>query len=162
MTQLWQNLTARERVLMVAGGTVVLLVLVYFSFVRPLDAYRQESRDALMRAQAAHARILGGAMEVKNLKVDKGVVGQKMDAGADSIRVIAARTARDTGVTISRLQPGQDSNRLTIWIEAVTAPKLYRWLAVMADDHGIAPAKVMVQKSAGDGQVRVQLEFGVR
>lgn len=161
MTQLWQNLTARERVLMVAGGTVVLLVLVYFSFVRPLDAYRRESRDALMRAQAAHARILGGAMEVKNLKVEKGVSGQ-LEAGADSIRVIAARTARDTGVTISRLQPGQDSNRLTIWIEAVTAPKLYRWLAVMADDHGIAPAKVMVQKSAADGQVRVQLEFGVR
>lgn len=161
MTQLWQNLTTRERVLMVAGGAVVLLVLAYFSFVRPLDAYRQQSRDVLMRAQAAHARILGGAMEIKSLDVDKGVAEQ-LDAGADSIRVIAARTARDAGVTISRLQPGQDGNRLTIWIEAVVAPKLYGWLAVMADDHGIAPAKVMVQKSGTDGQVRVQLEFGAR
>ena len=155
MTEFWQNLTARERAMVSIAGGLAVLVLGYFMLVRPLAAYEAESQRALARAQAVYQQIDAGAAEVEAAR------GSTQAKGAEttSVRVAVAQSARETGVAISRLQPGADG-ALTVWVESVSSPVFYRWLEALSAAHGIAPVKVVAQKSSAGGQLRVQLEFG--
>jgi len=154
MTEFWQNLTARERTMVTIAGALAILVFGYFALVRPLVAYERTSESALKRAQAVYQQIAQGAAEVEAARGTKpGRPGAK-----ESLRVAVAQTARDSGVAISRLQPGADG-ALTVWVESVPSAVFFRWLQELGSAHGIAPVKVLAQKTSAEGRVRVQLEF---
>lgn len=155
MSDYWNNLTARERLLIGVAGGLTFLVLFYFLLIRPLNGYVAESEHAVARAQATYQQIAAGAAEISAIRQDGGGAAPQ---ATESPRVVVARTARDAGVAISRIQPGANEG-LTVWVENVPSPLFYRWLQVMADQHGVAPSKVIAQKSTSEGRLRVQLQF---
>jgi len=155
MTEFWQNLTARERAVVAVAGVLTVLVVGYFMLVRPLADYEAESQRALARAKAVYQQIDAGAAEVE---AARGTTQEKAGE-TTSLRVAVAQSAREIGVAISRLQPGADG-ALTVWVESVPSPVFYRWLETLSAAHGIAPVKVVAQKSSAGVQLRVQLEFG--
>ena len=156
MSDYWQNLTLRERTLASVAGVLTLLLLGYFAVVRPLALFAQDSEWALARALTLHGQIVAAAREVETLRAQRGSTDGVHDD--TSVRVAVAQQARAHGVAISRLQPGEDG-ALTVWVESTQSQAFYSWVHSLADEHGIALTKVIVQKSTSLGRLRVQLEL---
>ena len=122
-----------------------------------VDAAAAATQEALAAAKASYERVATGAAEVIAAR-SLGEQGTKQ-ASDVPLRIAVSRAARDEGVAISRIQPVDDGG-LTVWVESVSAPLMYRWISQLASAHGVAPAKVIAQKSTVEGRLRVQLQFG--
>ncbi len=157
MVEYWNALTGREKLLVSVAFGLTILVSVYFTAVRPLVDYQQDSQNNLQAAERLHAQIARGAV-VLNAHKGSVKVGDPNAEGQQPLRVSVSIAARATGVAISRIQPA-DNGALTVWVESVTANELYRWMGHMAEANGIAPSKVLAQKSSAAGRLRVQLQF---
>ncbi|WP_417450045.1 type II secretion system protein GspM [Kordiimonas sp.] len=156
MKDYWNGLTAREQALLLLMAVLTTLVLLWLSVVRPLQA----SHETALRERAAaldlYSVVATAAAEARGLKAAGQQAGTK--ASNEPLRVAVAVTARAAGVSISRIQPGEDST-ITIWADEVVSASLYRWLTTLANDRQITPVKVSVQK-AGDGRtLRAQVQF---
>ena len=154
--EFWTNLTDREKRLVSFAGALSFFVLLYMGIFRPLVAYHEASELELASAKNTYEAIARGAAVVSAL----GQENQQTSQNAQQpIRVTVSTAARATGVAISRLQPGDDGS-LTVWVETVAPGDLYGWMNYMAVEGGISPAKVIIQKTAADGRLRAQLQFG--
>lgn len=156
MKDYWNSLTERERLMVMIGGALAVLVLGYFAVLRPLAGYVSASERDMAAARASYERIASGAAEVTAAR-ERGTSSNQR-ASSVPLRVAVSRAARDAGVAISRIQPGENGG-LTVWVESVPSPVMYRWINQLSNTHGIAPAKVIAQKSATEGRLRVQLQF---
>lgn len=157
MVEYWQALTAREKILIAIAGGLSVVVLLYFAAYRPLLDYRETSDKNLLAAERLYAQISRGAATLKAHRGERssgGIEGEQRQP----LRVSVATAARAVGVSISRIQPA-DGDGLTVWVERVTTNELNRWMLHMAAEYTITPHKVMAQKSATEGQLRVQLQF---
>ncbi|TNE66117.1 MAG: type II secretion system protein M [Alphaproteobacteria bacterium] len=150
----WQSLTAREQGLILIAGGLTALMLVWLVLVRPVAAYRADSERSLTAARATYEQVAAGAALVEAYRAG----GSTATRSDQPLRVLVATAARDAGVSISRLQPGEDG-ALGVWVDSVASPALYGWLHALAEQHNVAPAKVFIQKSGTSGMLRVQVQF---
>jgi len=155
MMDRWKILTERERMLILVGGVLLGLMLVYFGIYRPLEAYHQSGVRALVAATATYDRVSAGAAEISAANVSATSSKSRANIPASGA---ASSSAKAAGVSISRLQPG-DGGTLTIWVEDVTFAKLYLWLDQMAKMHSLIPAKISIQKTTSADHLRVQLQI---
>lgn len=157
MQEYWQSLTMRERGLIWAGGIMLALTVGYFLIARPLLQYRDDSQRAYLSAQATFETVQRHAAELKSVtRASQSVRSQAQQA--TSLRVAVSNAARQAGVAISRLQPSEDGT-LTIWAEGVQSAQMYQWLQVLAQERGIGPSNVLVQKATDGNSLRVQFRF---
>lgn len=157
MAEYWNTLTGREKLLVSVAVGLTILIFVYFTAVKPLIEYKQNSQNNVQAAERLYVQIARGSAV---LNAHKGSIkARDADTGGQQpLRVSVSIAARATGVAISRIQP-TDNGALTVWVESVTASELYRWMGRMAEEKGIAPTKVLAQKSLSAGRLRVQLQF---
>ena len=156
MREYWQSLTDREQLLLGVGAGVLALTLVYFLIARPLMSYRDDSERAYIAARGVFETVQQRAAQlaaVEDRSISANTAGQDV-----SLRVAASTAARQAGVTISRLQPSEDGT-LTIWAEGVQSAQFYRWLQILADERGIGPSNVLLQKASNGETLRVQVRF---
>ena len=148
MTAWWQDLSGRERVMiLVAGGLAGVLVL-SLGVIRPLADWRASAaREAQMARDgfeltATAAAIAGGA-----------------DAGSNQAQVplrdALIRTANASGIQIVRL--GADTgNALDVQIEPVNGDVLFAWLADLENRYGVTVAAADLSRGK-DGIVTPQM-----
>lgn len=152
----WVNLTARERILVMVAGGLLVLFSVALGVVRPLSQYYNQSQQNLAAAQGELKALVELTSEYSRLQnTDSNAA--KPDGNTQSARVIISVSARDAGLVVSRIQPAEDG-RLTLWMDSVASPAFYRWLRDLEEVHGLAPELVSLQK-AGSGSLRAQVQF---
>lgn len=156
MQDYWRSLTDRERLLIGIGAGVLALTLVYFLIARPLVAYRDDSERAYIAARGVFETVQQRAAQLA--AIEENSTGERTAAQDVSLRVAASTAARQAGVTISRLQPSEDGT-LTIWAEGVQSGQFYRWLQILAEERGIGPSNVLLQKATSGETLRVQVRF---
>ena len=71
------------------------------------------------------------------------------------MRTLADRTARERGLSISRVQPLEDG-RLGVWLEQADADAMMGWLNTLSREHGVSAVRVSVDRES-DARVRAQL-----
>ena len=150
----WQNMTNRERNLIMVAGGLALLVAIYLLLMRPLSAYVSDSERELRRAETTYINVAAGAAEIRAA----GDAGGERPQRTDPLRLAVAKAARANNVQISRIQPGENGS-LTVWIESVPSQRLYVWLQQLSADSGISPSKLNAQKSRTQGMLRLQIQF---
>ncbi len=156
MREYWQSLTDREQLLLSVGGIVLAFTLVYFLVARPLVAYRAESERAYQAALSTFETV---QLRAAQLAATEAQASDPDKANSDvSLRVAVSVAARQAGVTISRLQPSEDGT-LTIWADGVQSQQFYRWLQILADNRGVGPSNVLLQKSSDGETLRAQVRF---
>ncbi len=156
MKDYWNSLTARERLMLSLMAALVGLVVLWLVIVRPLSAARDEAAREYATATALYESVATSAAEMRALHREGR--DAKLKTGGEPLRVTVAVAARTAGVSISRIQPGEDGT-LTIWADDVSAAALYRWLEALANERQITPAKVSVQKAGSGQQLRAQIQF---
>lgn len=149
----WYSLTVREQIsLMVLAGFGGLF-LIYVLLVMPLIARNEQSLIALNDEKARYNRILEMAKAVKT-------TGNQSSKNSISmpIREAATSASRQTGVSISRIQP-EANNRITFWVDKAGTQETMNWLVRFRSEYGYDATKVTIQKNSAEETIRGQFEF---
>lgn len=156
MKDYWAGLSDRERGLLLGCGILAFMVFAWLLVIRPVSHAREAAANELAAAQDLHGLVAEAGREAKTLRA----AGQSARAenNGEPLRVAVALAARSAGVSISRIQPGDDG-LLTIWVDDVASPAFYRWVTTLANEQQITPVKVSLQKSGNSGRLRAQLQF---
>lgn len=144
----------RERRLMALAGLLAVAVALWLGLYQPLAHYRAQSERAWTAASERLAEVEALAAEIQLLR------RQERDAtrpnGERPVRSVVSETARQYGLTLSRLAP-EPNGRLGVWFEAAESTALFRWIEMLEDRFGIEVAKASIAENAGGPTVRAQL-----
>ncbi|MGF1456518.1 MAG: type II secretion system protein GspM [Alphaproteobacteria bacterium] len=159
----WTQRTARERVMIAAMGSVMVVFIAYQFVYVPLVDYRQTAERRAHSAEALYREVARGAAQVAALR-ETVETRPARPAGA-TMRKTVTVSAYKAQITITRLEPQSDG--LGVWINDVAIRDLHTWIGVLSSDHGITVRRATISRptdrSGADAQapavVRAQLLF---
>jgi len=154
MRRFLDSRSPRERVMIALAALLVVALGLSAGVYRPLAEYRARERQAWSAALDRLAQVEAQAVEILALRSSPD---DSEAAGRDlSLRSIAGRSAKEAGLTVSRLSPS-DSGRLEIWFETAKARRLFGWMARIEERYGVTIAKATVSANDEAATVRAQL-----
>lgn len=159
----WQDLSLRERRILMLGGLFLALFLPYIAIWQPLHERLAAMHSVLERQRIDLAWMLQASEEIKVLQGRSQASPQGSMATGQSLLGLVDSTARtgDMAGTIRRIQPeGQATVR--VWLENAPFDALLRWLDLLQQQYGIRINGVVVDRQTQPGLVsaRIVLEGG--
>lgn len=151
----WRARTANEQRLLSVLAVLLIGLLISEALIKPLFSARAEARRAYLSAAQALAEVANGAQRAAALQAQPSAGNS---ASAQSVRSLAGRTAREAGLRITRIQPG-DQGRLTLWIDAVPTGILMTWLHRLSHDHGVRVERATITANRDETTVRAQIDL---
>lgn len=156
MKEWWNSLSERERLMIGAGGLLVLFGALYFilraSFFSPLASLRLTVPEK--RAELAWMREAAG--EVARSR-PAGQGGAATAAGG-SVMAVIDQTAKQEklGGKLKRIEPDGE-NGAKVWVEEAAFDDIMRWLLLLDSKHAIRATAFSVETAAGPGFVKARL-----
>lgn len=146
MRDWFNDRTSRERGLLLAASLLVVLLLAWQFMVKPV----MEANQRAERAQTTALRDFG---IVQSGVVHLSPAGQSGKQPFD--RGVVIQVAHQTGVSISRVQPGQNE-ALQIWFEDAQVTNVYMFLTQISEQYGTRIGRVQISRRDG-GVVSAQI-----
>ena len=158
MREWWDGLATRERLILLAGGALLTVMLLWALLWQPLvsEVRRMEDEVAAqrenlrwMQASAAELQQLRGS----GAQAAAGLGGRSLLGAADQ----SARSA-GLGSGLKRIEPdGADAVRVRL--EGVSFDKVILWLDGLAREAGVIASSVTVERTEAPGLVNVRLSL---
>lgn len=157
MSEWWDSMAPRERLLIgVAGLLTVLFVVWQFIMVPSLTA-RAEARANLDQAD----RVLSQIQERYVLKRAQGSAAastaRPTSSSIDAFKASITGAASDTGLAIARLQ-GNDTSSVRLVFENADPRLVFLWLEQVQAKHSAQVTRFNMEQ-AGNGLVRVNVDL---
>lgn len=159
MSDWWQNMAPRERLLIgVAGALTALFILWQFILV-PMLERRADARVELAQSSQTLTRIKDAYMSRRASGALLGATPDMPQQGVSSeaFKAQVTRAASDKGLSITRLQGG-DSNSVGVVFERADPRLLFLWLEDVETRLGGQVTR-MTMEQAGDGAVRLSVDI---
>ena len=155
MKEQWQQLSLREKRLVIITAIVVVVTLLYFMIWEPLQDGIQTSRVRVNAQANTLQQIREQASEAKQLRTTKSRVGA---GGGGSLLVIIERTAQQKNLksSLQKVQPeGQDGVR--IWVENAAFDQLIDWLALLENKNTIYVSEIIIERQKEPGRINSRI-----
>ncbi len=150
----WLALNSREQRLIGSLAGVVLVFIFYSVVWQPLNENIENSQKKLIRQQELLTLV---SSETQRYKAEKKIGNNQTSSG--SLSSIVNRSAKQQAITITRIQP--QNNSVQVWIDNIAFSQLLTWLEALANNEGIQVDTVDLTKGEQPGQVRVKrLQLG--
>lgn len=142
----WQSLKEQEqKLLMVAGGIFVIFVFV-MGVWRPLNNAIETSTKELKKQQDLSVWMQSSIVKIKQ-------ANPKASMSSGSLSQVVNSTRNKYQITISKMQPKDNTLRLTV--ESVEFNKLVDWLTLLVEKHQVTIVKIDMSKDDNTGYVKV-------
>jgi len=126
----WKERSGREQVLLAIMGLLLLVLMLWFAVVRPLDAWVRDGRETYRQTLADRAMIDRGMAEIRTIRA--GPVAPLPKPLAQGVRDIALQA----GFSDVQSEPGSNGTaRLSI--AAVRSEAFFPWLRTATQRHGL-------------------------
>jgi general secretion pathway protein M len=148
----WDGLQDRERLVLIAGGFVAALIVLWAAVWNPLFVNTARLSDDISTKE----RLLAEVTRLEAAGV--GSSAPARPAAAGSLVVVVDQTIRSQGLsdTLKRNQPnGTDGINLTF--QSASFDTLIRWLAQLNRDHGISVQSASFSETRQPGLVNSTL-----
>jgi general secretion pathway protein M len=147
------QLQPRERLLVLAGGGVLLVVILYLALWEPLVLAGKRRADALENARALAVRIESAASLVQG-----GSAQGAVDHNAALLTVVDQSSRGTTlGVPPTRVQPeGNGDKAVKVWFENVPFDNAMRWLGELQSHYAIKVSSAEIEPGAAPGTVNAR------
>jgi general secretion pathway protein M len=157
MKEKWQQLSLREKRLVVVTSIVVVITFVYFMIWEPLQDGIQTSRVRLKAQNQTLANMQGQAAEARQLLAAKRQAGANTRSSS-SLLVIIERTAQTKNLK-SRLQKVQPEgeNGVRVWVENASFDQLIDWLALLENRNTIYVNEIIIERQKEPGRVNSRI-----
>lgn len=157
MKEWLENLAPRER-MMLAGGVVVLVLLLFYSLVwDPLSSGVRDLR-AEVEAQRDTLQVMRrSATEVKALRAVSGGAAAR-GLGGRSLLAVVDQSARSSGLgpALKRVEPeGKDNVRVRL--EGASFDAMIGWLSGLAKKSQVFATSLSIERTDAPGRVNVRL-----
>ncbi len=156
MNAWYQNLSGRERVLVLVAGLALVLLLLWVSVWRPLGQSQTELADRQERLSADIAWMTAAAGEAARLRA--GPATGQVSRGGESLLALVERSARTGGMAdgFRRGEPAGDK-RVRVWLENASFDAAMDWLESLQSQHGISVVDAVVERAGVPGLVNMRL-----
>lgn len=155
---LWQQMQARYETLSPKDrraiqllGVFLLVASLYLLVWQPVRLWNVEQKDDFQRQKADFEWLENNIGQAIELQKKQRTGGQK------DLSSIISGTARQAGVTVSRVQP--DRKGLGVWVEDSAYQKLLAWLLVLDGRFNLNIQQIRVEKGREEGRVKVYLHL---
>jgi len=155
MKEKWQQLSLREKRLVIITTIVVVVTLVYFMIWEPLQDGIETSRVRVNAQTITLLQIREQAAEARQLRATKSRTGTK---GGGSLLVIIERTAQQKNLksNLQKVQPeGQDGVR--VWVENAAFDQLIDWLALLENKNTIYVSEIIIERQKEPGRINSRI-----
>ncbi len=157
MKEQWQQLSLREKRLVIITAIVVAVTLLYFMIWEPLQDGIKTSR-VRVSAQANTVQLIREqAAEARQLRATRSRAGTNTRAGG-SLLVIIERTAQKKNLksSLQKVQPeGQDGVR--VWVENAAFDQLIDWLALLENKNTIYVSEIIIERQKEPGRINSRI-----
>jgi general secretion pathway protein M len=151
----FQALDSRERSIVIGGGCVVVLALVYFLLLSPFYSAIDARGRRVATKQADLAWLQGSLAEVQAL-----AASQPQSAGptGESLVVLIDRTAREAGLgtSLTGQTPAGDTG-IRVRLETAPFDSVVQWLGGLQQQYGVAIESATIDRTAAQGVVNATL-----
>src|SRR5690606_3447696 len=127
VVQWWGDRALREQVLIAGLAALMFLFAVYQFVLKPVSDYKAAASVSYETAAAFLAAVESSAYEIRAMG---GADKPSADGDAQTMRANISATARELGLSITRLQPVPDG-QLDIWFDGVGSGDLFNWVNVL-------------------------------
>ncbi|TVS11533.1 MAG: type II secretion system protein M [Wenzhouxiangella sp.] len=155
MSTFWEQLNARQRVLIVLAGLVLVAAALFVGVWEPLAESRAAERERVAGQQALLDWLDAVAPVAAELR-RRGDRGR--DRGGRSLLGLADETARAAGLAgaLSRIEPAGD-DRVRVWLEGAEFLATMGWLEQLAVGHPVVVDQLDVDRGRSSGLVNVRV-----
>lgn len=145
----WISLNEREQQLSLLSAAFILLAVIYWGAWKPLANSLQESEMQHQRAQ----QTLSWVQKNARLLVEAGVHKHKVAATRGNLTQIVNKSAREHGITFSRIVNKQQ--QLEVWITEVEFDRFIKWLTSLSNQYSVAVLNADFSKVDKQGHIRI-------
>ena len=156
MKEKWQQLSLREKRLVIITAIVVVITVGYFIIWQPLQDGIQTSRVRVKAQYQTLTQMQEQAAEAKQLLAAQRQGGSNRSSG--SLLVIIERTAQSKNLKsrLQKVQPeGEDSVR--VWVENASFDQLIDWLALLENRNTIYVSEIIIERQKEPGRVNSRI-----
>ncbi|MEN8206839.1 MAG: type II secretion system protein M [Pseudomonadota bacterium] len=150
------NLEPRERMMLAAGATLLVLFLIYILVLSPIHSGYDTLRNTVDEQRTTALWMQESVQTLARLKRSSGRAAQGL--GGRSLLSVADSTARAGGLgpALKRVEPeGSDSVR--VWLDGAPFDVLVKWLGTLSTIHGVNAETVTIERSGTAGRVNARL-----
>jgi len=152
----FDNLDPRERMMVAAGATLLVLFLIYILVLSPIHSGYDSLRNTVDEQRTTALWMQKSAQTLTRLKRSSGRAAQGL--GGRSLLSVADSTARAGGLgpALKRVEPeGSDSVR--VWLDGAPFDVVVKWLGTLSTIHGVNAETVTMERSGTAGRVNARL-----
>jgi general secretion pathway protein M len=156
MRQWLDGLESRDRRMLIGGGLLLAVLLLYLWVAEPLlGAYGKRSAQ-LAEQQATLLWMQQAAAQVTALQGAAGAQGAGL--GDRSLLAVVDGSAREAGLggALKRVKP-DGALAVRVWFEAVPFDALVEWLGQLAQDNQVQVKLITLERQPDAGRVHAQL-----
>lgn len=147
----WAGRTEREQRLLLVLGVILGVLIYWFGLVAPA---RKAAQSAELRHAAATAELAQVEAGLGQLQALERARGSGRLTGP--LEPVLRRTAAETGVGISSVQPSQGG--VSARSESVPPGAFFRWIALLQRQYGVRVSELVLLKNP-DGSLNVRVGF---
>ena len=159
MMSWWQNLESRDRQILLVGGVLLIIILLYVMVWEPLDKSVRELDRGVDARRVTLQWMNEAATEIKSLQAGAQPVGEGL--GGRSLLSVVDQAARQAGLgpSLKRVEP-EDKDKVRVWMEKVPFDKLVTWTGGLTRQYGVTVNSIRIERLDDPGLVnaRVTLE----
>lgn len=145
----YQQLTERERLLVLISGVAVLVFLFYSIIWSPLN----NSLDQKTKAVANQQELLAWVSDSANRVIQLRSSGGSTKAYTGSLPQAVNQTAGRSNITITRMQPQGDE--IQVWVDQAAFNDVLAWLQAL-ENLGVNILDVDIAEAEGPGLVKIR------
>ncbi len=152
----WQSRPQREQHILLLGSVVVLVSVMYWGFVQPLNQKAASMAQRVAQEKQLLSWVKQKADDIVTLRGNNGVV-----VSSETINQIVSSSVKRYNIELIRMQPQDDV--LQVWIQPVIFTQLLDWLHDLQTKQGISVEFLDISRSKTPGMVevkRLQLKRG--
>lgn len=145
LTKYWDDLKPNEQVLVKIAAACLAVLFLVFAVIKPLNNSIAATKKEIANNQELTHFINQAAATIS-------AAGGRVQATGDLMQIVNS-TSRRYGIGISKIQPKDDSVRLTL--ESIEFSKLLTWLDELVNKQGLSVESLDMNKSDKPGYVVV-------
>lgn len=150
------SLTQRERTLVQAAASVIIVFIFYLLILEPVSSNYEKNKKNVETATETLEWMRAAAQEVKQL--NGGNVQSERPQGKQFVLSLVDSSVRKAGLAavMKRVQPEGDSG-VRVWFENAAFDELITWLATIESEHGLSVNEINVEQTESSGLVNVRV-----
>ena len=152
----FSSLTQRERIMVQAAASVLVIFIIYLFFIDPINNNYIKNKKNVASAKQTLEWMKEAASEVKSLGGSRS--SQEVGEGTPLNLSTVDHSVRNAGLAsvMKRVQP-EGKSGVRVWFENAPFDEVVSWLSTIESQHGLFVNEINVEQTESTGFVNVRV-----